>query len=290
MNYLLKLIVVIFLIVSINAEANSQKHIPHFQNNKADEALHFPEKQNLWVFIMAGQSNMVGRAKIEPIDLYTNDRILTIDKNNNWAIAKEPLHFYEPKQAGLDCGIRFGKTLLKYLPDSISIAMIPCAVGGSSVYQWLGDSLHRNVNLYSNFVEKINMAKERGVIKCILWHQGENDANANNILNYKHSLKKLFTKFCKDVGNYKLPIIVGEMGIFPKKKPEKQKYYLKINDIIHDVANEKSNVYYISSKGLEHKGDSIHFNSESQRELGKRYADKYLEIIKNGVSEEYKTL
>jgi len=31
----------------------------------------------------------------------------------------------------------------------------------------------------------------------------------------------------------------------------------------------------ISTKDLSHRGDHLHFNSESQREMGVRFADKY---------------
>ena len=69
-----------------------------------DETMQIPEKQdilpskeNLWVFLMAGQSNMAGRGKIETQDLITNKRIITINENNHWIVAGEPLHFYQPK-------------------------------------------------------------------------------------------------------------------------------------------------------------------------------------------------
>ena len=31
-----------------------------------------PDKENVWVFILAGQSNMAGRGKVEPIDTVPN--------------------------------------------------------------------------------------------------------------------------------------------------------------------------------------------------------------------------
>ena len=142
-------------------------------------------RQNVWVFILAGQSNMAGRGIVEPQDTVTNNRILSINKNGDLIIAKEPLHWYEPERTGLDCGHSFGKTIIKNLPDSISVLLIPTAVGGSSISQWLGDSLHRNVKLLSNFLAKIEIAKQYGIIKGILWHQGESDANEGNILHYK---------------------------------------------------------------------------------------------------------
>jgi hypothetical protein len=158
--------------------------------------------------------------------------------------------------------------------------MIPCAVGGSSVYQWLGDSLHRDIRLYSNFQEKAVISRTRGVIKCILWHQGERDANEENIPGYSESLKELFSSFRDETGYEQLPIIMGELGTFAWP-PEKQDYFNKINDTIHSLAEEDDHCHWISSDDLDHKGDHLHFDARSQRELGRRYAEKYLQTINN---------
>lgn len=234
------------------------------------------KKENIWVFLMAGQSNMAGRGTIEAQDLITNDRILTINQYNSWIIAKEPLHFYE--SGGLDCGMSFAREMLKHVPDSITIAMIPCAVGGSSVFKWLNDEEHRGVKLLSNFEQKVELSKSKGVIKGILWHQGESNAKTNDIPNYKNALLELFNKFRTSIENNDLPIILGEIGRFAEPE-EKAGYFEQINQIIRAVAAENNNLYHVSSEGLEHKGDHLHFNSEAQRELGRRYAAVMEEII-----------
>src|SRR6187402_1254137 len=101
-------------------------------------------KENVWVFIMAGQSNMAGRGIVEPEDTVSDKRIFSINKDGQIVIAKEPLHFYEPERTGLDCGVSFAKALIKKIPDSVSILIIPTAIGGSSVSKWLDDSFYQN--------------------------------------------------------------------------------------------------------------------------------------------------
>lgn len=255
-----------------------QIHI--FGVEKTDKAsVILPEnKENLWVFVLAGQSNMAGRGNVEPQDTVTNNRILTIDKDNNWILAKEPLHFYEPKLQGLDCGLSFAKSLLKKVPDSVTIAVIPCAVGGSSIYQWLGDSTHRGVKLLSNIHEKINLANEKGVVKGILWHQGESNAKPNEIPWYKNDALKLFGMFRQFAGNKELPVILGELGRFAQPEERKENFD-GINSVINTITSENNNCYVVSSKGLKHKGDNLHFNSASQRKLGKRYAKAYYKNV-----------
>ncbi|MEZ4772284.1 MAG: alpha/beta fold hydrolase [Bacteroidia bacterium] len=232
---------------------------------------HLPAKENTWVFILAGQSNMAGRGLVEPADTIPSERILTINKQGEIIIAKEPLHFYEPAMTGLDCGLSFGKTLLKHVPDSIMILLIPTAVGGSSVSQWLGDSTHRGVPLLSNFREKTALAKNYGDIKGILWHQGESDANEKSLPVYPEKIHTLFTTFREIVGNDRLPILMGELGSYSKNN----KNWQKVNEQMHIYSQIDSNVIVVSTADFVHKGDSVHFNSEGQRMLGQRFAEAY---------------
>jgi len=240
-----------------------------------DVIMNTAEKQkNTWVFIMAGQSNMAGRGLIEPQDTIPSQRILSINKNRQIVIAKEPLHFYEPSRTGLDCGLAFGKSLLKDIPDSITILLIPTAVGGSSISQWLGDSTYRNVQLFSNFIEKVNIGKKNGVVKGILWHQGESDANENNVSLYKVRLQKLIEKFREVVGINNLPVLIGELGSYS----ENNNYWSLINEQIESYASTDNNVYVIKTNDLKDQGDKVHFNSIGQRLLGQRFAKAFLGI------------
>lgn len=233
------------------------------------------KKEKVWVFIMAGQSNMAGRGIVEPEDTVTDKRILSINKDGQVIIAKEPLHFYEPERTGLDCGLSFAKTLVKKLPDSISILMIPTAVGGSSIIQWLNDSVYRNVKLFSNFLEKLEIGKQTGIIKGILWHQGESDANEKNIPLYKQRLGLLFSKFRTAVGNNALPVLMGELGSF---SGDNENFSL-INKAIYEYAAEDKNSKVISTKDLKDKGDHLHFNSKGQRTMGRRFAKEFLKNL-----------
>ena len=229
-------------------------------------------KQNVWVFIMAGQSNMAGRGVVEQEDTITDKRVYSINKGGQVIIAKEPLHFYEPERTGLDCGLSFAKTLLTKIPDNVSILIIPTAVGGSSIRQWLGDSVFRNVKLFSNFLSKVEIAKQNGVIKGILWHQGESDANEINIPLHKERLHLLFSKFREAVGNQELPILMGELGAFSGNSDN----FKLINKSFHEYAAEDKNSSVILTADLKDKGDQLHFNSEGQRIMGKRFAEAWL--------------
>ncbi len=237
-----------------------------------------PLPKNFWIFIMAGQSNMAGRGIVETQDTVPDPRILALNKENKWIIAKEPLHFYQPKLTGLDCGMSFAHELLKFAGDSISIGLVPCAVGGSSVDNWLNDSVYNNVRLFSNFREKFEVARHSGKIKAILWHQGESDAFPEKIPFYKNKIETLFTHFREVAKNDSLPIIMGELGSFYYPK-ERQPLWDSINVRIRNIGREDDYCFIVPTNDLTSNDDRIHFSAVSQRELGKRYAEKYKYIF-----------
>ena len=119
---------------------------------------------------------------------------------------------------------------------------------------------------------KAAIGKQYGIIKGILWHQGESDANEKNIPHYSERLSVLFTKFRKAIGNDNLPILLGELGSFSKNKEG----FELINKAIHNYSAQDANTAVITTADLKHKGDSLHFNSKAQRTIGRRFAEAYL--------------
>lgn len=241
-------------------------------------SLQLPSKENLWIFVLAGQSNMSGRGAIEAQDTIPNNRILTINSKNEIRLAKAPLHhIYEPQNPGygLGCGMSFGSEMLKHVPDDVSILIIPTAVGGSAIAHWIDDETWRGVALSSNFKERVQAAQKHGTVKGILWHQGESDANAEKTSRYQERLNILFKRFRKVVGNEELPIVLGKLGSFFFKSENWENVNKKMEAY---VASDKFSGI-IETADLDHRGDRIHFNSAAQREMGKRFANAMLKLI-----------
>ncbi len=229
-----------------------------------------PNRHNVWIFIMAGQSNMAGRGQVSPEDTIPSPRVFTLGADGELLLAKEPLHHYEPALKGLDCGLTFGKTLTAMLPDSIHVLLVPVAVGGSAISQWLGDSLHRSVKLLTNFREKVAQARAYGEVKAVLWHQGESDAAKDN-RQYTQHLGQLLRAFRQAVGNDTLPVVLGGLGHFSQNK----KQWASINKQIRRYCADDENAVFVKTKKLEAKADRVHFNAQSQRKLGQMYARAY---------------
>lgn len=235
--------------------------------------VHLPAKHNLWIFLMAGQSNMAGRGLVEPRDTLSSPRILTISQDNEIVLAKEPLHYYESTRTGLDCGVSFAAALLKSLPDSVSLLLVPVAVGGSAIQQWLGDSTWRDVKLLTNLKEKIGIARSVGVFKGVLWHQGEANANTlHDIGQHSGRLALLADTFRIIMNTPGLPFLVAELGSFSKDP----RLFRKLNGQLKKFVMADKYAALIKTGDLTHNGDSLHFNSEAQRLMGERFARAYI--------------
>ncbi|WP_422080757.1 sialate O-acetylesterase [Ulvibacterium sp.] len=265
----------LFLIVLIGCGENTNSD-ETTGTSRQKQTLELPQQSNLWVFVMAGQSNMTGRGTIEPRDTIRNNRIFAINNKNDIVLAQEPLHFYEPSGAGLDCGMSFGLEMLKNVPLEVSILLIPTAVGGSSIEQWINDETWRGVALSSNFRERVKASQKHGTLKGILWHQGESDAHKGRTKEeHLENMGTLFGRLRAIVGQASLPIVVGKLGSFGIQ----QKQWDQINASIEAYASSDDFCEVIETFDLKHKGDSLHFNSAAQREMGKRYARAILELI-----------
>ena len=286
--YILGIVFLTYAMPKLYHRYSSYKYRKEFRTNfpkKVDFCDDIPNRDSTFVFIMAGQSNMAGRGKVEPIDTIPNERLLTINKQGKLIIAKEPLHFYEPTMTGLDCGVSFGNSILNKIQSNYYVIILPTAVGGSSIQQWINDNTFRGVKLLSNFKEKVEIGKKYGRIKGILWHQGENDATKEeNIDLYQKRLSILFGKFRQITENYTLPIMIGELGSFYRENDKWQ----RINSAIHNYTEKDDFSDYITTQDLKHRGDGIHFDANGQRVMGKRFAEKYFELTMQAYNNVYK--
>src|SRR5205823_4214389 len=145
-----------------------------------------------------------------------NPRVLALNAEGQWLVARDPMH---PKQGrtepGAGPGIPFALEMLKADPN-ITIGLVPCAVGGSPLRDWVKGAAH-----YTRAVSRAKAAAKAGVIKGILWHQGETDTMKQQTADsYEARLTKMFQDLRSDLDLPNLPIVVGQLGDFLAESPE----------------------------------------------------------------------
>jgi hypothetical protein len=233
-------------------------------------------KENFHLYLLMGQSNMAGRGKVESIDTLTHPRVFMLDRDTTWVLARDPIHFDKPI-AGTGLGLTFGK-IMANRNNSIRVGLIPCAKGGSSINQWFGDSLHQATNSfpYNEMIAKAKKAMKEGTLKGILWHQGESDTGTEGSVDrYSKNFNAMLNSLKADLEIETVPIVIGELGYFFYQKARLAE---DLNKVLSEISDESDCIGLVSAEKLHDKGDSTHFDSNSYRELGTRYANKMIEI------------
>lgn len=234
-----------------------------------------PAKEKFQLFLLVGQSNMAGRGKVEAEDKVPHPRVLMLNKAGEWVPAVDPLHF-DKSSAGTGLGKTFGQQIAEADP-SITVGLIPCAVGGSPIASWKPGQFYKPTNSHpwDDAMKRAKLAQEKGTLKGILWHQGESDSNAQSAPEYGAKLQALVKAFRSELGD--VPFLVGQLGQYegiPWSEPR------KVVDQAHqDLDKHLPRVAFVSSAGFKHKGDNVHFDSAGMREFGKRYAEAYQKLM-----------
>ena len=159
------------------------------------------------------------------------------------------------------------------------VGLVVNARGGSSINSWLKGSKD---GYYEEALSRVRIAmKQGGVLKAILWHQGEADCHHPEA--YKEKIIQLMTDLRNDLGMPDLPVVVGQIAQWNwTKKPHIPEGTKPFNDMIKEISTFLPHSACVSSEGLTPLKDETdpHFDAASQITLGKRYAKEVKKLIK----------
>lgn len=229
--------------------------------------------RDLQLFLLVGQSNMAGRATIEPQDRIVIDGVYSFNKERNWVPAVDPLHF-DSKLAGAGLGRTFAR-VLKTANPTFSIGLIPCAVGATSLAEW-----QRGGKLYADAVLRTRAAMRYGRLRGILWHQGEGESlKKEDATSYIQRWSVFIHDLRSDLDAPDVPVVVGELCESLYHRPNGRSRFARIvNEQLALIPLNVPHTGFVSSAGLKDKGDFVHFDSSSVRELGRRYGYAFLAL------------
>lgn len=247
--------------ILISSIAMSQISNEPLQTNTVDSSFD--------LYLLIGQSNMSGRGVItDKFKDEGNRNVFMLTKENRWIPAKNPLHFDKPTIVGVGPGLSFGINMEKANPAN-RIGLIPCAVGGTSIDAWTpgGYDKPTKTHPYDDMLGHLQTAMKTGVLKGVIWLQGEADSEPQKAAVYLPKLETLIKELRSVAGNSDLPFVAGQLGIY-------REVYQNINNVLKDLPERVPYTAVASSKGLTDKGDKTHFNSESQEKIGQRMANQ----------------
>ncbi len=265
----------------------------------AASAVYAAPDPNFHIYLAFGQSNMEGQGDIGSQDKTVDERFQLLwsadagSCNQNaskgkWIKAAPPLaHCQGAKLGPADY---FGRTMVEKTDSQIKVGIISVAVAGCSIKLFDKDNYKSYVssqqsqswmiqrintyggNPYGRLIEMAKKAQESGVIKGIIFHQGETDAGDGQ---WPSNVKRVYDNIIKDLGlGSDIPFLAGEVlrsGVSSGA-----------NNNIAKLPQQSKNFYVVSSEGFNQAlgdGQNVHFTSQEYRDFGKRYAEKMIEVL-----------
>lgn len=222
-----------------------------------------------YVFLLAGQSNCVGRGETFDAALDTTSPLIRqVRQSNQLALATEPLDHVDPEAGDVGFGLAFGRAFVaEYAADVI---FVPCAQGGTG---FPANNWNPGNGRYEQTMDRINYVLKSQVnskFAGILWHQGESSASSSwTQSQHEVALDAMIDGMRDDIIAPEVPFILA--GLSPDWYTG-QSTREGIQAALVDTPNRISNCAYVSSDGLTgNVGDEIHIDAASQRILGTRY-------------------
>ena len=221
--------------------------------------------------LLVGQSNMAGRGFASEVAPIVSDKIKVL-RNGRWQNMYTPVNCDRPF-SGVCLAESFAK---RYSEEKgVTVGLIPCADGGTSIDQWQTGGL-----LFDHAVYQARLASRTSNIVAILWHQGESDCSAEKYPVYEEKLRVVLDELARQAGLTDVPILIGGLGDFLADCPHDKSLvnYGRINAALENIAATREMTGFVSAVGLGANPDNLHFNAASLREFGERYYEVFLTL------------
>lgn len=224
---------------------------------------------DLWV--ITGQSNSEGHGK-SPAPDAPELGVHMFHARGEWTLATHPLgdsteSQYLPNRLGSNPShspwLIFAKTLRAEL--GVPIGLVPAALGGSPLSAWT-----RGVNglLFDNMLRYVEDAG--GVVRGVVWYQGESDVSAELRKVYARNFKRFVTDLRKSLGN--LPVIMTQLNrVVSPPDVLADAGWEGMREIQRQLSRTMRHVFLLSTMDLA-LSDGIHTNSLGNVAIGQRAA------------------
>ena len=241
-------------------------------------------KGKLSLFILAGQSNMVGWAPL-PEDVVTDPRVYVFSNDYHWRVASDPVDdaYNQVDRVSLDRIAFFGPSMSFALASlerhpQVVIGLIPCAKNSSAISEWQRDLSDQS--LYGSCLKRALAASPMGELSGILFFQGEADAVDPSLepkpepepaaSEWSVLFTQFVTDFRKDLDQPDLPVVFAQLGSTLALDAFSNWELVKEQQL----SVELPMTAMITTDDLPLM-DGVHFTAESYEIIGERFAETY---------------
>lgn len=265
------------------------------QNDPENPAVPLRIQGKLQLYVLMGQSNMVGKAPI-PDDLTPSANIFLFGNDYRWKRAQAPIDdaTEQVDVVSLDKGTGFGpsfvfaKTLISQDSNQF-IGLIPCALAGSTITDWqrsLSDE-----TLYGSCLKRVRAASPMGAVAGILFFQGEADtvdpvqfpALQPDAEAWAEKFATFAYNFRQDIGSPSVPLVYAQIG--QPQDLEGLPNWARVQQQQESIQIPNGAMIATSDLPM----DGIHFTTDSYKVIGQRFAEAIAQISSGSATEDRPT-
>ena len=274
-------------------------------------------RNNFHIYLCFGQSNMVGylgsgdSISNADKDVSENFKVMAAANNGQNPLSRQMGQWYTAipplvrNNTGLSPASFFGSTLLEGISDPlVTVGVIVVAVDGAAINGFSKNQTEANAyfaaqqdwmknqsGAYNNYpygrlFEMAKIAQGTGVIKGIIMHQGESGkasynngvigSNGSDNANWGKAVREIYDNLLEDLSlePASIPFLAGQqvgnnnahIGAIASSFPD---------GVAHVISSHGCSAWNPGGSD----NDRIHFSLEGYRELGRRYAQKMIELL-----------
>ena len=208
------------------------------------------------------------------------------------ASAQPKVHLFllsgQSNMAGLNPQVSFIPTIEVAFPDDKCI-FVKSAQGSQPIRRWYkkwksadGETLGAKGTLYDKLMAAINpkLGDQKFDTLTFVWMQGERDAKEKHGSVYEKSIQGLIDQLKEDMKFPEMKFVIGRLSDFGNDPARKYPDWMVVREAQVKVAEASQNGAWIDTDDLNGPKDGLHYNKEGYAEMGKRFAEAAIKLIK----------
>lgn len=210
-------------------------------------------------YILAGQSNLVGRAPLDTAIAPKRPDLIKVWSGVHWG------NFPQPRLLAVSPGVHFADEIA--VKTGKPVYVIQCAAGGTTMEDW---NPKRTDYWFSFCVTHMTNAMAKGGKALgVLWYQGESDATTQARADaWGKNMKGIAQAFRDVTKNEDLRIVYAQIG--PDPQTTQFPFWGAIQKTQDDLFIDNTTMIHTSD--LTVIADKLHLDAASARTVGKRFA------------------
>jgi len=200
----------------------------------------------------------------------------------------------QSNMAGLNPDLSFTPTVEAAFGKD-NIIVVKDAQGGQPIRRWYkkwkdaqGNTPEKNIgDLYDRLMNKVNPAIKDQTIATVtfVWMQGERDAKEMHGTVYAAAMRGLIDQLATDLNRKDIHFVIGRLSDFDMAN-KRYPHWTMVRDAQVRVAEDDKRGEWVDTDDLNDKGTpdnikhDLHYTKDGYIELGKRFANKAIGLIK----------